>query len=196
LLKETIPETQSHHHFQVQQQANILLIDQTEDEARVQEEKEHATSGRKLPPTAGATAATTGTGQAAKAASSTIPTDIPGFSRPKPKAAASRSKTSMFMPSKKVGAAKPLARAAGPVKPVVKTALHARKAGAAQMLLNQGKRNRMNAMAGSSAAASTAAVSGVRGRANKLGNNKSRMKMIDVASQNSAKDQIDESMRR
>jgi hypothetical protein len=191
LLKGTLPETQSHDHFQVQQQANILLMDQTEDEARVQEEKEHATSGRKLPPTAGATAATVGTGQVAKTASSTIATEIPGFSRPKPKAAASRSKTSMFMPSKKLGAAKPLARTAGPVKPVVKTALHARKAGAAQMLLNQGKRNRLNAMAGSSAAASAAAVSGVRGRANKLGNNKSRMKMIDVAEVSElAKDQL------
>jgi hypothetical protein len=191
LLKATLPETLSHDHFQVQQQANILLMDQTEDEARVQEEKEHATAGRKLPPTAGATAATTGISQAANTASSTTATDIPGFSRPKPKAAASRSKTSMFMPSKKTGSAKPLARTAGPVKPVVKTALHARKAGAAQMLLNQGKRNRLNAMAGSSAATSTAAVSGVRGRANKLGNNKSRMKMIDVAEVSElAKDQI------
>jgi hypothetical protein len=57
-----------------------------------------------------------GTGQLAKAASSTTATDIPGFSRPKPKAAASRLKTSMFMPSKKPGAAKPLARAEGIVK--------------------------------------------------------------------------------
>lgn len=193
LLKDTLPETQSHDHFQVQQQADILLMDQTEDEVRVQEEQEHATSGRlvKPPPTAGATAATTGSGQAAKAVSSTTATDIPGFGRPKPKAAVSnRPKTSMFMPSKKLGAAKPLARAAGPVKPVVKTALHARKAGAAQMLLNQGKRNRLNVMAGSSAAATTA-VQGVRGRANKLGNNKSRMKMIDVAEVSElAKDQI------
>jgi hypothetical protein len=45
-----------------------------------------------------------------------------------------------------------------------------------QMLLNQDKRNRLNAMAGSSAAASTAAVSGVPGRASKLRNNKARMK--------------------
>jgi hypothetical protein len=195
LLKATLPETQSHEHFQVQEEADILLMDQNEDQARVQEEQEHATSGRqvKRPLTAGGTAATTGTGQAAKNASSSATAtraDIPGFGRPKPKAAVSnRPKTSMFMP-RKLGAATPAARAAGTVKPVVKTTLHTRKAGAAQMLLNKGKRNRLNAMAGSSAAAS-AAVPGVRGRANKLGNNRSRMQMIDVAEvQDLAKEQI------
>jgi hypothetical protein len=167
-------------------------MDPNEEKARVQEELEHATSGRlvKRPPTAGATAATTGTAEAAKKASITAGADIPGFGRPKPKAAVSnRPKTSMFMPSRKPGPA--IARGVGqPVKPVVKTALHTRKAGAAQMLLNKGKRNRLNAMAGSSAAPS-AAVQGVRGRANKLGNNKSRMKMIDVSeAQDLAKEQI------
>jgi hypothetical protein len=147
LLKATLPETQSHEHFQVQEEPDILLMDQNEDQARVQEEQEHATSGRqvKRPPTAGGTAATTGTGQAAKNASgATTATDIPGFGRPKAKAAVSnRPKTSMFMP-RKLGAATSAARAVGTVKPVVKTALQTHKAGAAQMLLNKGKRNRLN----------------------------------------------------
>jgi hypothetical protein len=133
--------------------------------------EEHATSGRKLPPTAGATAATTGTGQAAKAASVRSLPIFQALAVRSPKAAAV-DQNSMFMPSKKLRS-KATSAAAGPVKPVVKQRCMHAKAGAAQMLLNQGKRNRMNTMAGSSTAASTAAVSGVRGRANKLGNNKS-----------------------
>jgi hypothetical protein len=80
----------------------------------------------------------------------------------------------MFMPSKKVGAAKPLAQQQDPRQTRGQTALHARKESqAAQMLLNQGKRNRIDDTMAGSSAASNSSVRESEGEANKLGNNKS-----------------------
>jgi hypothetical protein len=191
-LEATLPETQSHEHFQVHQDADILLIDRKQELAKEQEEKEHATSGPLVKrPTSTATAANT-----AGSKTSGKETNIADFhdSRSKPKTAvSSRPKTSsMFLPSRKpVAAARggPMA-ARGPIQPVQKTALHTRKAGAAQALLNKGKRNHMKTLMAGSLAAASAAVPGVRGRANKLGNNRSKMKMLDVTEvQDLAKEQ-------
>lgn len=64
------------------------------------------------------------------------------------------------------------------LQPKMKGSLHTRKAGAAQSLLvNKSRRAGINAMGGAGAGA---AGSGTLGRAQKLANNKSKMKMIDV----------------
>jgi hypothetical protein len=112
LVKETIPEIASS--LSSPQQAYILLIDQTEDEARVQ--REGTRYIRAQTTTNQEPQLRTGTGQAAKAASVR---SLPIFqaSRPKPKAAAESIKTSMFMPSAKAGSKATSASSRDPSNP-------------------------------------------------------------------------------
>jgi hypothetical protein len=128
---------QSHHHFLFSNKLiYILLIDQTEDEARVQEEKEHAAI-RAQTTTNGRSTLFTGTGQA----QGSMKYDPYRYSSLAVRSLGGKGSRSnrAFMPSVKAGA-KYLARAAGPVK-TCNAERYARKAGLSNAI-NQGARNR------------------------------------------------------
>jgi len=165
LLKNCIPETHNHAHFQVDERADILKIDSSIEQAKALEEKEHASSIGVLPSsttTAATTVPTNNNAESAADKSRNTP-NFPGFrTAPKPaagmagKAAAAASKrqpppkSSMFMPTRKPGQLPAGAggRAAGMLRPgttkpgaaAKKVGLHTRKAGAAQALLAKGRR--------------------------------------------------------
>ena len=165
LLEKIMPETHTNPHFQVNESAEILSMDPKLESQKATEEKEHSLmAGRPK----------TVTGNTKSAAMKEAPAPfLPGLraaNTEKSAVAKERPKSSLFMPTRK-----PVAAAKG-----IKPALHTRKAGAAQALLAKGKRRlQANAAAISN---STTAAGGVRGRAaNKLGNNRSKMKMLDVS---------------
>lgn len=158
LLESIMPETTSHAHFAVNSSAQILQMDARLERAKAEEEKEHAAKVGLAAPRPGPS---TSTGSKESSVSSATAAPVfPGFRpmQPTKSTVPQRPKASMFLPTRKPGQ-----------KPVVKTSLHTRKAGAAQALLNKGRRNRLPV---------DAAGGGVRGRA--LGANRSKMMMIDV----------------
>ena len=175
LLQMVIPETKSSTkspHFTINHDCKILSIDEEMEQTKAHEEKEHASNVGLVRTT---TAAGTNNPKSSKDAATP---SFPGFrsttktaTSANQKLASARPKSSMFMP-RKPGQ-----------KPVMakKTILHTRKAGAAQALLAKG-RNR-TAAAASSTTAKVSAIAGVRGRAtaSKLGNNRSKMRMLDVS---------------
>jgi hypothetical protein len=121
LLHRVIPETKSHAHFQVNQDAEILKMDAKQEAAKTQEEKEHVTSL--------ASRAAQGSIKPTSARTTTTATpNFPGFrsSSSKAKPAVQRQKPSMFLSAKKPA-------------PVARTGLHTRKAGAAQSLVGKGR---------------------------------------------------------
>lgn len=168
LLDRVIPEHKSNPHFQFDRSANILSMDDKLEKAKVIE----AQASKPL----GKPAAVPGS--QAKSAAEAAKAVLPGSKTTKkvaPKGPA-RSKTSMFMPTKKrPGIA--AGRGGGARQVVPKGGLHTRKAGAAQSLLSKNRRPGMNAMGGTGVGA---AASGTVNRAQKLANMKSKMKMIDV----------------
>jgi hypothetical protein len=156
-----IPELTSHHHFTVNKSADILSMDAKLELQKAQEEQEHLQVKPPAKPS-----------QADNKAAPTQPAVTPimpgvRFKKTSTKAANAqqqRPKSSMFMPSKRPGAA------TGAAKPT-KTVLQVRKKGAAQALLAKGRRNRptQQGAAGQGQAAKTGKFAG------------SRMKMLDVA---------------
>lgn len=150
LLQRVIPETASHSHFQINEDAEILHMDAKMDAMKAQEEKDH-----KLVAVA-QTARLSVNGKATK--STTQTPNFPGFRSSKTaraKNAVQRPKASMFLTSRKPA---PTGRAV------------VRRKGAAQALVGKGRTVR--AQAGTTAG-------GMRGRALQ-GSAKSRMKMIDI----------------
>ncbi|CAB9497997.1 expressed unknown protein [Seminavis robusta] len=167
LLDRVIPEHKKNPHFEVNDKAAILSMDDNMEKAWA--EQAHAAKPVKPPAAPAAQSGTAGT------AAAVAPT-LPGSTATAKKNASKiqRKKTSMFMPKKRGG----MGGRGGVGRPVpVKGTLHTRKAGAAQTLLGQ-QRGRMGGMG---AVRSGANASSVGGRAQRLANNKSKMKLIDVS---------------
>jgi hypothetical protein len=185
LLQKVIPEVKRHDHFRVNESADILFMDAKLELEKAKEEQEHQQAGLLAK-----------AGPAQVQAKEPDAPEFPGFRTSKPKPAAARPKSSMFMPAKPpaaiaAAAKRPLGMKPGAsgLKPVVKPVLHQRKAGAAQALLAKGRRARLMKAGGGTVTtmAQTTAPTTALGRtaataaANRTGNARSKMKMIDVA---------------
>lgn len=175
LLLKIIPEIESHDHFQVDEGADILLMDAKLELERKKEEEEYQQTG------VTAAAATADKKQSEQPASSAP--DFPGFQSVSSKAKARQppKKSSLFIPAKRPsaaagGAKRTLGGTKPALKPVQRTGLHQRKAGAAQALLGKSRRVR-GAIAGAGAAGTTP---GVGAAASKMAQARSKMKMIAV----------------
>jgi ribosomal protein L20A (L18A) len=157
LLEAVIPEVKGpHYHFRVNQDADILSVDAKLELEKAREEKEHRQTGLMAAAKQVASAATV---SARKESDAPEFPGLRGTGATKP-APVQRPKSSMFMPAKKppgLAAKRPLNSSlpgggvktstealgqrgvAAGLKPVVKPALHQRKAGAAQALLAKGR---------------------------------------------------------
>jgi len=173
LLHKILPETESHDHFQVDEGAGILLMDAKLELEKKTEEEEYQQTG--------VTAAAAADKKQSEQPASSAP-DFPGFRSvtSKAKAKQPQKKSSLFIPAKRPvpsagagGAKRTLGGTKPALKPVQRTGLHQRKAGAAQALLGKNRRAR-GAIAGAGAAGTKPAA------ASKMAQARSKMKMIAV----------------
>lgn len=179
-LKKALPECLENPHFQVNKNASILQVDEKLEQAKVQEEgREHAQQVSRRPANA------SGTQNGTSSSSKSPPVVMPGMrsigstgsTKAKPKAPVKKS--SMFLQAKKPTASGTGGRLGQQTAGARKTALHSRKPGGVRALLAKGRRPGMGAGAAAGAAGG-ASSTGSSGRAMKYGNNRSKMKMIDV----------------
>ena len=176
-LFRLMPEAESHDHFEVNEGADILLMDARLELEKKKEEEEYQLKGIQ-----GAASAAPKANNKQPPPDAAAP-DFPGFrsssssKKPAPPPSKAKPKSNMFLPSKRsvpsagVAASKKRPHAASGAKPTLKpvqrTGLHTRKAGAAQALLGKSRR-----------VARPGGVVGGEGAAAKA---HSKMKMIDVA---------------
>lgn len=181
LLQAVLPEVKRHDHFKVNEIADILSMDEKIEVEKAKEEQDHQQAGL----------LTIAEPKPAVIRQCEAP-DFPGFrTTTKPtNSAATRPKSSMFMPAKPQAALAAAKRTQGTkpgaLKPMQKPVLHQRKAGAAQTLLAKSRRARLMKVGAATTQATTPTT--VLGRtastaatANAMGNARSKMKMIDVA---------------
>lgn len=169
LLDKIIPDASCHHHFGINEGADILLMDSRIEKEKKKEEEEFQLTG-----IVAASKVTQKAENPETSAVDTITTKKPAISTKE------RPKSSMFLPNKRpvpsshtTSGTRPSGRPA--LMPVHKPVLHKRKAGAAQALLGKNRQARMmtsvnitgSDVSGSSMTVSKAAV-------------RSKMKMIDV----------------
>ena len=170
ILQGVAPDAIHNPHFQVNKEAEILSLDERNENLKLQDGDEATKSVRRQQ------AATNRLGQSSEAKQD-LPT-MPGvraLSNPKPEAVTG-SKSSLFMPKKPTPT--PGGRTIGTQFNAVRNGgLHTRKAGAAQTLLN--KSRRPVGAAPSLSSANTNAITA--GRAMKYGASRSKMKMLDVS---------------
>lgn len=181
ILKAVIPEAQKEQHgfFQINADADILTMDARLEQQKAHEEREHATTTAASSLTSRSKSTASEQAEASAVAAKAQAADAPIFPGFKSTAdnkttnnkLVAKPKASMFMPSKKPMFNKPstLQQKQAPTSLNKPTSLHTRKAGAAQLLLGRKKA----LMAGGIATAGG-------GRA-LLHNNRSKMRMIDVA---------------
>jgi hypothetical protein len=170
ILQGVAPDAIYNPHFQVNEEAEILNIDERNENQKLQDGDEATKSARRQQ------AAANGLGDSSEAKQD-LPT-MPGvkaLSNPKPKAVTG-SKSSLFMPKKPTPATG--GRTMGTQFNAMRNGgLHTRKAGAAQALLT--KSRRPGGAAPSLSSTSTSATTA--GRAMKYGASRSKMKMLDVS---------------
>lgn len=153
LRAKVLPDLTSNPHFQVQYDADVLTVDAKHEAQKAHDEQQHAKQSR----------LTTVEPESSNKEPQAVTPVFPGFQGTTKKAANSsvqHPKSSMFLPTKKLGRPVTLAQKS--------TGLHVRKAGASQALV--GKSRQLNSATNPSL--------GIRGRA--MGQSASKMKMIDV----------------
>lgn len=178
LLDVVLPECRSNPHCQIDEEADILLIDSRNENAKAKEEEKERAQNKSRAPIAPNKSLVSTT---LKAGDPGPNITMKGLATSSSATASKKviSKSSMFMP-KKTAVAGQGGRLGRQLQNMRKPAasLQARKKGSAQALLAKG-RSPGAAMGTAAAAAATATGSAV-GRQMKYGHNKSKMKMIDV----------------
>jgi hypothetical protein len=185
LLEQTIP-INSNPHFQVNESASILKIDEQLEETRAKEENQH-TSTTTNGADQGQRMAGGGKNNRTTTQNPNAREMPPGFRPIKlvsdTKTPASKSSSSLFIPSKKPGAGGAGIRGGG-VGGQTKTNLHTRKAGAAQSLLMKNKlKSRMAGKFSTTTggtSSSSAAAAGQQQQGGRAMAHRSKMKMIDI----------------
>jgi len=164
-LQAVAPDTLKNTHFKLNEEAEILNVDERNEEQKLPDGDEAARIARRQQ------APVNGPGESSSAKQD-LPT-MPGvraLSNPKAKPVTG-STTSLFMPKKPAAAT--VIRMG---KQSINGTLHTRKAGAAQALLTKSRRP-----GGALPSSVSPSVGATTGRAMKYGANRSKMKMLDVS---------------